>query len=72
MKTSKLSWAALAASAVVMFAGPATASAADFTIFDGTKTSPVLIDAAYGGEHADRDYGRCAARSRTCVRMSPW
>ena len=56
MKTSKLSWAALAAAAVVMIAGPAQASAADFTIFDGTKTSPVLIDAGYGGAHDDRDY----------------
>ncbi|MFJ3405091.1 glycosyl hydrolase 115 family protein [Promicromonospora sp. NPDC090134] len=37
----------------------ATAQAAGgFTIYDGRRTSPVLIDAAYGGEHGDRDHAQ--------------
>lgn len=33
-------------------------SAAGFTVFDGRRTAPILVDAAYGGEHGDRDHGQ--------------
>ncbi len=36
----------------------APASSAGFTIFDGRRTAPVLIDVAYGGEHGDRDHAQ--------------
>ncbi len=50
--------AALALSLLATALGrtPARAAAKDFTIFDGRTTSPVLIDASYSGEHADRDH----------------
>lgn len=37
---------------------PESAGAAegDFVIFDGTATSPILVDPSYGDEHDDRDY----------------
>ncbi|WP_158609387.1 glycosyl hydrolase 115 family protein [Micromonospora musae] len=48
--------AVLAASLTSVGVTPAHASPGDFTIFDGRRTAPILIDASYGGDHGDRDY----------------
>jgi hypothetical protein len=41
----------------LMTAGPpAWAADTGFTIYDGTRTTPVLIDESYGGDHEDRDH----------------
>lgn len=39
-------------------ASPAEPASSGFTVFDGRRTAPILIDAAYGGEHGDRDHGQ--------------
>ena len=49
--------AVLAASAIASSgAASARAESGDFTLYDGLRTSPILIDAAYGGDHGDRDH----------------
>jgi PKD repeat protein len=51
---------------------PAQAAAADFAIYDGAATSPVLVDPSYGGPNDDRDYrqvGRAVQDLRQDVAM---
>ncbi|MGC7102595.1 glycosyl hydrolase 115 family protein [Amycolatopsis lurida] len=35
---------------------PASAADTDFTIYDSRRTTPILVDGSYGGDHDDRDY----------------
>ncbi|MEU7749231.1 glycosyl hydrolase 115 family protein [Nonomuraea sp. NPDC049158] len=48
--------ALLAASLTSVGVAPAQASSAGFILFNGRTTAPILIDASYGGDHAERDY----------------
>ncbi|MEV0354127.1 glycosyl hydrolase 115 family protein [Nonomuraea sp. NPDC050680] len=50
--------AMLTASLTSVGVTPAQASSADFTLFNGRTTAPILIDASYGGDHAERDYAQ--------------
>lgn len=50
--------AVFAALLTVVGLRPAQAAEADFTIYNGTTTSPILIDPSYGGAYDDRDYRR--------------
>lgn len=50
--------AAPAVAAGTLAEAAAASSGAGFTVFDGRRTAPVLIDAAYGGDHGDRDHGQ--------------
>ncbi|MFC8731334.1 glycosyl hydrolase 115 family protein [Luteimicrobium sp. NPDC057192] len=53
----------VAASFTAVTAGSAQAvthaaarSSSGFTVYDGTRTTPILMDAGYEGDHGDRDY----------------
>lgn len=49
--------AALSLATLLVGKGPlGRAAESDFTIYDGSTTSPILIDPTYGGSHNDRDY----------------
>jgi hypothetical protein len=49
--------AALSLATLLVAMGPlGRAAESDFTIHDGSTTSPILIDPTYGGAHNDRDY----------------